>query len=80
MVRVPTVSTEGRYPERMHNDNDDLVKEYEFIRRLCPHLSVDEMRDADFGFEGYVDLLTAIARRREREETIGGCPHDEPAE
>lgn len=47
------------------------IPEFQFIRRLCPHLDEAELRQADEAFMAYVEMLVAQCERLAEEDARG---------
>jgi len=54
---------------------------FEFIRRLCPHLSKKELEQADARFAAYLDVVANIFERRAKADSTEprAAPHTSEA-
>jgi len=59
-------------PIMRKEDKIDLKKEIPFIRRRCPHLGEEELREAEERFREYVRLCLEIHGDGEYPERPGG--------
>lgn len=57
-------------------DKIDFTKEIPFIRKRCPHLNDEELKEAEELFREYIRLCLDIYEENEKMEEIGGLTDD----
>lgn len=61
----------------MHANPDNEIPRFDFIRRLGPDLSEDDLRQADLAFFAYVELVKSVCDDLAQEDRVADISDSE---